>query len=182
MFSFPEKRIPWSRLDLQLSCNTWQARYPFPNPDKEHLILCEFQLSCNCTTAGSKLLTQGRPWCRQAWWIWLWGFAAVMVGVFHTVPTAPIPVWESHLKTGMFTKYSVNTRQSKQRASWFSELPKPKLYPSNCSFSRIIFVLKHTCKITLDISLMHVCTYTKWNSSYLWGETGRWKGGEDPWL
>lgn len=38
MFSFPEKSTPWSCLDLQLSYNTWQAHYPFPNLNKEHLI------------------------------------------------------------------------------------------------------------------------------------------------
>lgn len=58
----------------------------------------------------------------------------------------------------MFTKYSVNTKQSKQMASWLSILPQPKLYLSNCSLDRVIFVIKHTYKIILDISLMHVCT------------------------
>lgn len=57
-----------------------------------------------------------------------------MVGVCQMVPTAPVPVWESHLQTGMFTKYSVNTKQSKQVASCFSKLPKAKLFSSNWFF------------------------------------------------
>lgn len=37
-FFSPEKRTPWSCLDIQLLYNTWQAHYPFPNLNKEHLI------------------------------------------------------------------------------------------------------------------------------------------------
>lgn len=50
----------------------------------------------------------------------------------------------------------MNTEQSKQVASWFSKLPKPKVSSSNLSFDRIIFVSKHMCKIILALSLMHI--------------------------
>lgn len=141
MFCFHKQRTRWSCLDPLLFCSTWQAHCPFPDPNQGRL------MSGNSSCPVIAQLRGANFWSRAGHSTdgpGVWGCACLQLSRLESARWFPRhPVWEFHLKIGIFTEYSVNTNRNKQMASWLSELPKPTLCPSNWSLDGYLFQNMH---------------------------------------